>query len=77
MLIVTQNRKQIINLDNVTVITKDATEDESKIEYWADTISNDTIKLGEYNNTPEHENQIERIAEVYGAINTYVMPKEE
>lgn len=77
MLILTQDRNQIINLDNVTSIIKDTTLDKSKIQYWVDTTTNDTTKLGEYKNTPEHENQIERIAEVYGAINCYVMPEEE
>lgn len=77
MLILTQDRNQIINLDNVTSIRKDTTLDKSKILYWVDTATNDTTLLGEYKHTPEHENQIERIAEVYGAINCYVMPKEE
>ena len=70
MLILAQDRKNLINLDNITKI--EIQEINGKLIYWAD-----CIMLGTYKNTPEHENQIERIAEVYGAINCYVMPKEE
>lgn len=75
MLIVTKYRDTIVNLDNVTIITREATLDESKIEYWADTADN-TTKLGEYENTPEHENVIEKIAQSAGAINVFYMPEE-
>ena len=70
MLIMTQNRKKLVNLDRTDEIY--AIKIDGEITYYAD-----TIMLGSYNDTPEHENQIERIAEVYGAINCYVMPKEE
>ena len=75
MLIMNQERSELVNLDNVTAITKDTTFEEGKIQYWADT-TNDPFKLGEYNNTPEHENLIERIAQSAGAINVFYMPEE-
>ena len=77
MLIINQKRTKLINLDNVTVLVREATSDESKLQYWADTISNDTIKLGEYANTSEHENVIEKIAQSAGAINVFYMPEED
>ena len=75
MLILNQNRTKLINLDNVVSIVKEAALDESNVQYWADT-TNDTIKLGEYANTPEHENQLERIAQCIGATGVYKMPEE-
>lgn len=76
MLIVTKYRDAIINLDNVTLIKKEETAELDGIQYWADTISNDTILLGEYEDTPEHENLIEKIAQSAGAINVFYMPEE-
>ena len=71
-----QKRAALINLGNVISIVKETTLDESRVQYWADTTTNDTFKLGEYNNTPEHENLIEKIAQSAGAINVFYMPKE-
>lgn len=76
MLILNQKRTKLINLDNVISIVKETTLDESNAQYWADTATNDTIKLGEYANTPEHENQLERIAQCIGAASVYKMPEE-
>ena len=74
MLILTQDRLHLVNLDNVLEIFAIR---EDIIRYYAYEKQRNEILLGRYYNTPEHENQIERIAEVYGAINCYVMPKEE
>lgn len=76
MLIVNQKRTELINLDNVVRLTRETTLNQGKIQYWADTIVNDTTKLGEYENTPEHENVIEKIAQSAGAINVFYMPEE-
>lgn len=75
MLILNQKRTKLINLDNVISIVIETALDESNVQYWADT-TNDTIKLGEYANTPEHENQLERIAQCIGAASVYKMPEE-
>ena len=76
MLIMNQKRTRLTNLDNVVAIVKDITSDEGKIQYWADTTTNDTFKIGEYENTPEHENMLDRIAQCAGAINVFYMPEE-
>ena len=75
MLILTQDRKRLINIDNLVEIYR--YEYDSKISYNVFDSAGNEMRIAEYNNTPEHKNQIERIAEVYGAINCYVMPKEE
>lgn len=77
MFIVDKTRTQLINLDSVTTITKEEVPELDMIQYWADTMSNDTISLGKYEDTPEHENQILKIAEAAGALGTYYMPQEE
>ena len=74
MLILTQDRKTLVNLDNIVFIDKQLLNGD--IRYLATDKKGQGATLGTYKNTPEHENQIERIAEVYGAINCYVMPKE-
>lgn len=76
MLIINQDRTQLINLNNITAVVKEEMEELDKIQYWVDTISNDTIKLGEYEDTPEHKNLIEKIAQCAGAINVFYMPEE-
>lgn len=76
MYIMTQDRKGLINLDNVITIVKEETLNQGKTQYWADTMTNDTIKLGEYNNMPEHENLIEKIAKTIGATDVFCMPEE-
>lgn len=74
MLIVNQKRTALINLNNATHIVKEITIDKNKIQYWADTTTNDTILLGEYENTPEHEKIIEKMAQSAGALNVFYMP---
>lgn len=69
-------RSELVNLDNVIAITKEETLNQGKTQYWADTMTNDTIKLGEYNNVPEYENLIEKIAKSIGATDVFYMPEE-
>lgn len=76
MLIMNQKRSELVNLDNVIAITKEETLKQDKTQYWADTMTNYTIKLGEYNNMPERENLIEKIAKSIGATEVFYMPKE-
>ena len=77
MLIMKQYRDMLINLDNITTLVREEVPELDKIQYWADTISNDTILLGEYEDTPEHENLIEKIAQAEGAVNVFYMPEED
>lgn len=45
-----------------------------KINYQA--YGSESYRLGDYKDTPEHENQLERIAQCIGATSVYKMPEE-
>lgn len=77
MFIISQDRTELINLDNVVAVVMEEVPELDQITYWVDTISNDTIPLGKYEDTPEHENIIEKIAQCTGAINVFYMPTED
>lgn len=74
MLILNQNRNELINLDNVVIISK--IEEGDSVFYKGYTIDDYKFILGSYEDTPEHENQLEKIAEHVGAIEIYRMPEE-
>ena len=69
-----QNRQVIFNLDNIVGIYCEELDDD--IRYFAMDKWGDEYRIGEYNNTPEHENLIEKIAQCAGAINVFYMPEE-
>ena len=77
MLIINQHKDMLINLDNVVSLVREEMPELDKIQYWADTTTNDTILLGKYEDTPEHENLIEKIAQAEGAVNVFYMPEED
>lgn len=69
MLIVAQT-DLIVNVDHV----KDIYIDEGRI--YADFIDNSEFMLGEYKNEYRAGEVLEQIAQSYGAVKTYRMPKE-
>lgn len=72
MLIINQNRDELINLDNIEVVFMN--KNNGKISYQA--YGGEGYRLGDYKDTPEHENLIEKIAQSAGAINVFYMPEE-
>ena len=75
MYIMTQDRKGLINLDNVLEIYYEELVDDSIAYYIEDKWGNE-IRIACYENTKEHENQIEKIAHCIGATDVYYMPEE-
>lgn len=76
MLIINQDRTELINLDNVSFIAQMEVPEDDTIEYVCYTIDDCKFHLGKYSDTPEHENQLERIAQCIGAASVYRMPEE-
>lgn len=76
MLIVNQERNELINLDNVSFIAQIEVAEDNTIEYVAYTIDDCKFHLGKYEDTPEHENILDKIAQCAGAINVFYMPEE-
>ena len=72
MLILTQDRRTLVNLDNVVMLCKFDSNEDGEIAY----ANNHSESLGFYKDTPEHENQLERIAQCIGAASVYKMPEE-
>ena len=72
LLILNQNRDELINLDNIEVIYMNKSN--GKINYQA--YGSESYRLGDYKDTPEHENQLERIAQCIGAASVYKMAEE-
>lgn len=74
MLILNQAKSELINLGNVIFINRDYEDD--NVVYKGYTIDDYKFVLGRYKDTPEHENQLERIAQCIGAASVYKMPEE-
>lgn len=75
MLIFTQDGKHIINAENFDYFEVIYRGD----GYWNDIYaecSDDTILLGKYKTEEEAKEVFEKIAQSYGAINIFYMPKE-
>ena len=74
MLILDQKRQKLINFDNAICMHRYISE--GKIRYIL--YDNDKMQytLGIYEDTPEHENQLERVAQCIGATSVYKMPEE-
>lgn len=78
MLIMTKNRQALVCLDNIIKIEQEylSQPEGYKVRYSAVDIVGGRVWLGTYDDTPEHQNLIEKIAQNCGAINVFYMPKE-
>lgn len=74
MLILNQNRDELLNLDNILFIDK--IKKDGFVTYEGFTIDDYRYTIGTYKDTPEHEDQLERIAQCVGAASVYKMPEE-
>ena len=74
MLILNQDKTELINFDRITFISQDLDESGDNLEYVAHG-DEYTIHLGTYLNTQEHANILEQIAERSGAVNIFQMPR--
>ncbi len=74
MLILNQDRTELVNFDRITMISQELDESGDTIEYVArgDVY---TTHLGTYPNTQEQANILEQIAERAGAVNVFYMPR--
>ena len=70
MLIMNQERSELVNLDNVVLLAK--YDENGKTDYYA-YANNHSVNLGTYENT---ENLLEKIAHCIGATDVYYMPEE-
>lgn len=77
MLILNQDRTELINLDNVSFIAQTEVPEDDTIEYVCYTTDDCKFHLGKYEDTPEHENILDKIAQCAGAINVFYMPEED
>ena len=74
MLILNQEKTELINLDRITFISQEVDGDGDTLEYVAHG-DEYTIHLGVYPNTQEQVNILEQIAERAGAVNIFQMPR--
>lgn len=74
MLILNQDKTELINFDRITFISQEVDEDGDTLEYVAHGDVH-TIPLGVYPNTQDQENILERIVERAGAVNVFYMPR--
>ena len=77
MLIINQDRDELINFDNVSYVARVEVPEDDTIEYVCFTIDDCRFHLGKYEDTPEHENLLEKIAQAEGAVNVFYMPEED
>lgn len=73
MLIMNQERSELVNLDNVVLLAK--YDENRETEYYA-YANNHSVSLGTYENTSGYENLLEKIAKSIGATEVFYMPEE-
>lgn len=70
MLIENQSGNCLVNTENVTMLEYD-----EEYRIIADFSNNSAVVLGKYDNEYRANEVLEKIAQCYGAINTFVMPE--
>ena len=76
MLILTQYKDQIINLDNVLTIEA-AVIDVKTSKIFASLVNGTVEELGVYKSYKKALEIIKKILDIYGAVQQYEMPEEE
>lgn len=74
MLILNQDRTELINFDRITIVSQELDDDGDTINYVAHG-DDYAIHLGTYPNTQDQENILEQITERAGAVNVFYMPR--
>ena len=74
MLILNQDRTELVNFDRLTFISQEFGENGDTLEYVAHG-DEYTIHLGSYPNTQEQDNILEKMAERAGAVSVFYMPR--
>lgn len=76
MLIINQDRDEIINLDNVTAIKLSIVGDGYTNEIYAKMIDETQTNLGVYAEANRAREIFNKLAEIQGGTSTFYMPKE-